>query len=176
MKLEQSVLKGHTEVINFKANKKYNPNYAADFYMDTEMYHLPFSSPSWSIVPGLSLKASSPAERVKITRPAQFQAQTSQTHGNDGCWLLFWLPLVSEDCLLTFSLRTMAFFWLTSSTNTASRAPTNRLPPSSLSSSFVVLLTSWLLKKVRCLPGLPVKHVHPGLHMFKGNQHLVRET
>lgn len=56
----------------------------------------------------------------------------------------------------TLLLSMMASLWPTSSANTASRAPTYIMFPSLLSRSVVVLLTSWLLKWLRRLPGLPV--------------------
>ena len=63
---------------------------------------------------------------------------------------------VLSDHSPTLFLRMMASLRLTSSANTASRAPTYSMSPPSLSNSVVVLLTSWLLKRMRCLPGLPV--------------------
>lgn len=50
----------------------------------------------------------------------------------------------------------MASCWLMSNDSTASRAPTNRVSPSSLSNSVVVLLTSGLVNRVRDLPDVPV--------------------
>ncbi|KAA8586094.1 hypothetical protein FQN60_007663 [Etheostoma spectabile] len=47
----------------------------------------------------------------------------------------------------TLLLSMMTSLWLTSNANTASRAPTYSMSPSSLSSNVVVLLTSWQLKR-----------------------------
>ena len=49
-----------------KLKKKKKPENTAGFYLNTEINHLPFSFPSWSIAQGLFLKASSPAAREQL--------------------------------------------------------------------------------------------------------------